>query len=127
MRRSPASVCNRCSKRTSHRFLRMWRRICRLKAWKWKDSGSLFFLTDDHRLDHCRNGGNRGCRFRIFSKGRLFLWPVLILFVFAGSILALAGVAFARENWIALLVGLEIERTTPGQNSRLVSRLGFHG
>src|SRR5205814_8182991 len=50
----------------------MWRSHCRLKVWKWKDLGSLFFLTDDQRLDHCRNGGNRGCRSRVFLEGRPF-------------------------------------------------------
>src|SRR5438477_13034987 len=50
----------------------MWRSHCRLKVWKWKDLGSLFFLTDDQRLDHCRNGGKRGWRSRSFLEGRPF-------------------------------------------------------
>src|SRR3979490_1363776 len=43
---------------------------CRLTAWKWTDSVSLFFLTDDRRLDDCRNQRNRECRARILREGR---------------------------------------------------------
>src|SRR6266481_6056658 len=70
MRRSRMYACNRYSKRTFRRSLMTSRTRCRLKAWKWTDSVSLFFLTDDRRLDHCRNDRNRECRARILREGR---------------------------------------------------------
>src|SRR5215472_2122020 len=72
MRHSPMFASNRCSKRTFRRSPRMWPTLCRLKAWKWMDSGSSFFQTDDRRLDHCRNDGNREYGARILFERRPF-------------------------------------------------------
>src|SRR5690349_11695477 len=63
---------NRSRKRAFLPFLRMLRILCPLKASKLTDSGSLFFLTDDRRLDHCRNDWNREYRVRIFRERRPF-------------------------------------------------------
>src|SRR5947207_15673683 len=64
-------ACNRCSKRTSRQFLRMWQTLCLRKAWKWTGLVSSFFQTDDRRLDHCRNG-SREHRARILLERRPF-------------------------------------------------------
>src|SRR5207302_7704213 len=65
-------ACNRCWKRTFLPSLRMSRTSCLPKAWKLTASVSLFFQTDDRRLDHCRNAGNREYRARIFLERRPF-------------------------------------------------------
>src|SRR5207248_4849597 len=80
----------------------MWRSHCRLKVWKWKDLGSLFFLTDDQRLDHCRNGGNRGCRSRIFLEGRPFYVAAAGMFDRLGDDHDFARTRVAPENCDAI-------------------------
>src|SRR5438445_12771466 len=65
-------ACNRCWKRTFLPSRRMSRTSCPPKALKLTDSVSLFFQTDDRRLDHCRNAGNREYRARIFLERRPF-------------------------------------------------------
>src|SRR3974377_2462443 len=65
-------ACNRCWKRTFLPSLRMSRTLCPPTGWKLTDSVSLFFQTDDRRLDHCGNDGNREYRARIFREGRPF-------------------------------------------------------
>src|SRR5205809_7311245 len=70
-RHSQMFACNRYSRRTSRRFRKTSRILCLPKAWKWTDSVSSFFQTDDRRLDHCRNAGNREYRVRILYQR----WP----------------------------------------------------
>src|SRR6266404_4701664 len=73
---------------------------CRLKTWKWTDSVSLFFLTDDRRLDHCRNAGNREYRARILYQR----WPFhvaaagLLDCLGDGGDIARAGVATQKRD-----------------------------
>src|SRR5207249_11822324 len=64
-------ACNRCSKRTFLPSRRMSRTLCPQKALKLTASVSSFFQTDDRRLDHCRNAGNREYRVRILYQR----WP----------------------------------------------------
>src|SRR6266705_3151867 len=71
-RRSRMFACNRCWKRTFRPSLRMSQTLCPPTAWKLTASVSLFFQTDDRRLDHCRNDRNREYRARIFRERRPF-------------------------------------------------------
>ena len=98
---------------------------CRLRAWKWKDSGSLFFLTDDHRLDHCRNGGNRGCRSRIFLEGRPFHVAAAGLFDCVSYDHDFARARVAKENCDAVCDRIGNRTHDAGRKSRtaVTSRL----
>ena len=124
--RSRAFACNRCSKRTSPLFPRTWCSCRRPKAWKWKDSDSLFFLTDDYRLDHCRNGGNRGCRSRIFLEGRPFHVAAADLFDCVSDDHDFTRAGVAKENCDAGCDRSGNRTHGAGRNPERLSRLVYH-
>ena len=56
-------------------------------------------------------------------RGGLFMWPLLICSMVAGTVIILRGVALRRKNVMPLVVESEIERLSPGGSPERLSRV----
>src|SRR5437667_4851492 len=61
-----------------------------------------------------------------FSRGGLFMWPLLICSIVSVTIMILRGLALRRKIVMPLAIESEIERMTPGESPERLSRLVYH-
>ena len=61
-----------------------------------------------------------------FSKGGLFMWPLLICSMFAVTTMILRGFALRRRNVLPLVIESEIERLVPGGSAERLARIVHH-
>jgi len=61
-----------------------------------------------------------------FSRGGLFMWPLLVCSIVSVTIMILRGFALRRKIVMPLGIEAEIERMTPGESPERVSRLVYH-
>src|SRR5438128_1888357 len=58
-----------------------------------------------------------------FSRGGLFMWPLLVCSVVAVTTIILRTLALRRKNVLPLVIESEIERLAPGGNPERLSRI----
>jgi biopolymer transport protein ExbB len=58
-----------------------------------------------------------------FSKGGLFMWPLLLCSVVAVTTIILRSIALRRKNVLPLVIESEIERLTPGSSPERLARI----
>ncbi|MFL6584218.1 MAG: MotA/TolQ/ExbB proton channel family protein [Chthoniobacterales bacterium] len=61
--------------------------------------------------------------FSFFTRGGLFMWPLLICSVVAVTTIILRSLALRRKNVLPLVVESEIERLAPGGNPERLARI----
>src|SRR4029078_4331379 len=61
-----------------------------------------------------------------FSRGGLFMWPLLICSIVLVTIMILRGLALRRKIVLPAAIESEIERMTPGESPERLSRLVYH-
>src|SRR3981081_3500892 len=61
-----------------------------------------------------------------FSKGGLFMWPLLACSIVSVTIMILRGLALRRNKVMPTLIESEIERLTPGESPERLSRIVHH-
>ena len=61
-----------------------------------------------------------------FSRGGLFMWPLLICSIVSVTIMILRGLALRRKIVMPAAIESEIERMTPGESPERLSRLVYH-
>src|SRR5215469_15606489 len=61
-----------------------------------------------------------------FSRGGLFMWPLLICSIVSVTIMILRGVALRRKIVMPPAIEAEIERMAPGESPERLSRLVYH-
>ena len=64
--------------------------------------------------------------FSFFSRGGLFMWPLLICSMFAVTTMILRGFALRRRNVLPLVIESEIERLVPGGSAERLARIVHH-
>src|SRR5438093_6458349 len=64
--------------------------------------------------------------FGFFSRGGLFMWPLLICSIVSVTIMILRGFALRRKIVMPLVIESEIERMAPGESPERLSRLVYH-
>jgi biopolymer transport protein ExbB len=64
--------------------------------------------------------------FGFFTRGGLFMWPLLACSIVAVTTMILRGLALRRKNVMPLLIEQEIERLAPGESPELLSRIVHH-
>jgi len=64
--------------------------------------------------------------FSFFSRGGLFMWPLLICSMFAVTTIILRGFALRRTNVLPLVIESEIERLVPGGSAERLARIVQH-
>ena len=61
-----------------------------------------------------------------FSRGGLFMWPLLACSVVSVTVMILRGLALRRKIVMPAVIEAEIERMAPGENPERLSRLVYH-
>ena len=61
-----------------------------------------------------------------FTRGGLFMWPLLICSIVAVSTIILRALALRARNVLPLVIESEIERLTPGGSAERLSRIVHH-
>src|SRR5213078_157223 len=61
-----------------------------------------------------------------FSRGGLFMWPLLVCSIVSVTIMILRGVALRRKIVMPAAIEAEIERMAPGESPERLSRLVYH-
>jgi biopolymer transport protein ExbB len=61
-----------------------------------------------------------------FSRGGLFMWPLLACSIVSVTIMILRGLALRRKIVLPAAIESEIERMTPGESPERLSRLVYH-
>jgi biopolymer transport protein ExbB len=61
--------------------------------------------------------------FGFFTRGGLFMWPLLACSIVSVTTMILRGLALRRKNVMPALIEQEIERLAPGESSELLSRI----
>src|SRR2546422_9466596 len=61
-----------------------------------------------------------------FTKGGLFMWPLLACSIVSVTTMILRGLALRRKNVMPPLIEQEIERLAPGESPELLSRIVHH-
>jgi biopolymer transport protein ExbB len=61
-----------------------------------------------------------------FSRGGLFMWPLLVCSIVSVTIMILRGFALRRKVVMPSAIESEIERMTPGESPERLSRLVYH-
>jgi biopolymer transport protein ExbB len=64
--------------------------------------------------------------FGFFTRGGLFMWPLLACSIVSVTIMILRGLALRRKIVMPLAIESEIERMTPGESPERLSRLVYH-
>ncbi|HEX3619064.1 MAG TPA: MotA/TolQ/ExbB proton channel family protein [Candidatus Udaeobacter sp.] len=64
--------------------------------------------------------------FGFFTRGGLFMWPLLACSIVSVTTMILRGLALRRKNVMPLLIEQEIERLAPGESPELLSRIVHH-
>src|ERR1044072_6425543 len=71
-------------------------------------------------------GGGVDVVLGFFSRGGLFMWPLLICSIVSVTIMIVRGLAARRKIVVPLRIESEIERMTPGESPERLSRLVYH-
>src|SRR2546426_8325753 len=58
-----------------------------------------------------------------FTRGGLFMWPLLACSIVSVTTMILRGIALRRKNVMPPLIEQEIERLAPGESPELLSRI----
>ena len=61
-----------------------------------------------------------------FTRGGLFMWPLLACSIVSVTTMILRGLALRRKNVMPPLIEQEIERLAPGESPELLSRIVHH-
>ena len=61
-----------------------------------------------------------------FSRGGLFMWPLLVCSIVSVTIMILRGLALRRRIVMPSAIEAEIERMAPGESPERLSRLVYH-
>src|SRR5437763_3255524 len=61
-----------------------------------------------------------------FSRGGLFMWPLLACWIVSVTIMILRGLALRRKIVMPASIEAEIERMAPGESPERLSRLVYH-
>src|SRR5437016_11302581 len=61
--------------------------------------------------------------FGFFTRGGLFMWPLLACSIVSVTTMILRGLALRRKNVMPPLIEQEIERLAPGESPELLSRI----
>src|SRR5436189_3247720 len=61
-----------------------------------------------------------------FSRGGLFMWPLLACSIVSVTIMILRGLALRRKNVVPPIIEHEIERLAPGESPERLSRIVHH-
>src|SRR5438309_9759530 len=61
-----------------------------------------------------------------FSKGGLFMWPLLACSIVSVAIMILLSLALRRTKVLSALIESEIERLAPGESPERLSRIVHH-
>src|SRR2546429_2224548 len=61
-----------------------------------------------------------------FSRGGLFMWPLLACSIVSVTIMILRGLALRRKIVMPLAIEAEIERMAPGESPERLSRIVYH-
>ena len=61
-----------------------------------------------------------------FSRGGLFMWPLLACSIVSVTIMILRGLALRRKIVMPSAIEMEIERMAPGESPERLSRLVYH-
>jgi len=64
--------------------------------------------------------------FGFFTRGGLFMWPLLACSVVSVTTMILRGLALRRKSVMPPLIEQEIERLAPGESPELLSRIVHH-
>ena len=64
--------------------------------------------------------------FGFFTRGGLFMWPLLACSIVSVTTMILRGLALRRKNVMPALIEQEIERLAPGESPELLSRIVHH-
>src|SRR5437764_12393739 len=64
--------------------------------------------------------------FGFFSRGGLFMWPLLACSIVSVTIMILRGLALRRKLVLPSAIEAEIERMAPGESPERLSRLVYH-
>jgi biopolymer transport protein ExbB len=64
--------------------------------------------------------------FGFFTRGGLFMWPLLACSIVSVTTMILRGLALRRKNVMPSLIEQEIERLAPGESPELLSRIVHH-
>jgi biopolymer transport protein ExbB len=64
--------------------------------------------------------------FGFFTRGGLFMWPLLACSIVSVTMMILRGLALRRKNVMPPLIEQEIERLAPGESPELLSRIVHH-
>jgi biopolymer transport protein ExbB len=64
--------------------------------------------------------------FGFFSRGGLFMWPLLACSIVSVTIMILRGLALRRKIVMPSAIEAEIERMAPGESPERLSRLVYH-
>jgi biopolymer transport protein ExbB len=64
--------------------------------------------------------------FGFFTRGGLFMWPLLACSIVSVTTMILRGLALRRKNVMPPLIEQEIERLAPGESPELLSRIVHH-
>jgi biopolymer transport protein ExbB len=61
-----------------------------------------------------------------FTRGGLFMWPLLACSIVSVTIMILRGLALRRKNMVPPIIEHEIERLAPGESPERLSRIVHH-
>src|ERR1051326_7076575 len=61
-----------------------------------------------------------------FSRGGLFMWPLLICSIVSVTIMILRGLALRQKIVMPSAIEAEIERLAPGESPERLSRIVYH-
>ncbi|MBA3831989.1 MAG: MotA/TolQ/ExbB proton channel family protein [Chthoniobacterales bacterium] len=61
--------------------------------------------------------------FSFLTRGGIFMWPLLVCSIVAGTVIILRVVALRRKNVLPLVIESEIERLLPGGSPERLSRI----
>src|SRR5207245_11001408 len=61
-----------------------------------------------------------------FSRGGLFMWPLLACSIVSVTVMILRGLALRRKIVMPAAIEAEIERMAPGESPERLSRLVYH-
>jgi biopolymer transport protein ExbB len=64
--------------------------------------------------------------FGFFTRGGLFMWPLLACSIVSVTIMILRGLALRRKIVMPAAIEAEIERMAPGESPERLSRLAYH-
>src|SRR5213079_3310593 len=64
--------------------------------------------------------------FGFFSRGGLFMWPLLACSIVSVTVMILRGLALRRKGVMPAAIEAEIERMAPGESPERLSRLVYH-